>query len=272
MELLNDFGSLIELEGEKSYHFQALDDSYTYEFRENTVGTLYLLLEINRETEITFNLKRDCNIKMVLTAFGTAPYSIKFNVMDNANLNLFTSDSFIYDVKINKTVNLLNEYAQYKGYEYIYSNGLKIDGTFEVNHLAKNTKANGTFTYLGKGECVIDRNVVSRIEKGMDNADSSENIRGLMLDPHSRINAKPVLIISHDEVKAAHGCAIGTIDQNEVYYLMSRGLTREDAMKIICRSLVNPIIREIKDNEYLKIAKPIIEATIGEREHEHEHD
>jgi Fe-S cluster assembly scaffold protein SufB len=45
---------------------------------------------------------------------------------------------------------------------------------------------------------------------------------------------------------------------------MSRGLTYNDALRIICKSLINPILREINDDEFLNATKPILDKTIGE--------
>ena len=88
-------------------------------------------------------------------------------------------------------------------------------------------------------------------------------MKGILTSNDSKIDAKPVLIVDSLDVKASHGCAIGTIDENEIYYLMSRGLTREDAQRIISYSLIAPILREIDNLEFRELVEPKLLSAIG---------
>lgn len=230
-----------------------------------TVSNLYLLVNVLKsDKEININIKENSNVKIVIITTGDFSYALNIDLSNDASLSLFTADSLKNDVTINKTINLNGKNSNYKCYEYLSSLNNKVTGSFVVNHLNENTSAYGKFIYLASKNGYINRNVESYIEKGMKDSNSSENIKGVILDSSSRIDAKPILKIDYDDVHASHGCAIGTIDSNEIYYLMSRGLTKEDALKIICKSLINPIFREIKDEEFLNETKNILERTIGE--------
>ena len=96
----------------------------------------------------------------------------------------------------------------------------------------------------------------------MINSVSSETIKGVILGEKSRIIAEPILIIGCEDVHAAHGCAIGTLDDNEIYYLMSRGLSKSDAIKMIISSFIVPVLKHSKDEEYNNTIMSYLEKTI----------
>ena len=155
------------------------------------------------------------------------------------------------------------EGAEAKIYEFSSSSkDNSVIGKFMMVHNAKNTTAHGKFVYLSKDNSNITKDIISKINKGMDNSVSSEDIRGLILGEKSNINAKPILIIDCDDVHASHGCAIGTVDDNEVYYLMSRGLTKDEAMKIISKSLITPLLKASTSIDFNNVINPYLEKMI----------
>jgi len=233
-------------------------------FNKNYSGTLNLLVNVKDNKKINIILNENSNVKIIVITFGEFSYTLNIDIKDDSYLDLYTADYISKDASINKVINLKGINSSYKGYEYLACINNKLNGNFIVNHLNKSTSANGKFIYLVNKDGYINRNVESVITKGMIDSNSSENIKGVILDKTSRIDAKPVLKIDFDDVHATHGCAIGTIDSNEIYYLMSRGLTKDDALRIICKSLINPIYREIKDEEFLNATKEILDKTIGE--------
>jgi Fe-S cluster assembly protein SufD len=70
----------------------------------------------------------------------------------------------------------------------------------------------GTVTYLGK----------VKVEPGADGTDGEQSVRAMLLDRTATANAKPELEIYADDVKCAHGCAVGELDANGLFYLAAR--------------------------------------------------
>jgi Fe-S cluster assembly protein SufD len=62
------------------------------------------------------------------------------------------------------------------------------------------------------------------VEKGADGTDGSQSVRAMLLDRTATANAKPELEIHADDVKCAHGCAVGELDANALFYMAQRGL------------------------------------------------
>jgi Fe-S cluster assembly protein SufD len=86
----------------------------------------------------------------------------------------------------------------------------------------------GVVNYLGK---VL-------VEKGADGTDGSQSVRAMLLDRTATANAKPELEIHADDVKCAHGCAVGELDANALFYMAQRGLPPELAKQLMLQAFV----------------------------------
>ena len=76
--------------------------------------------------------------------------------------------------------------------------------------------------------------------------------RALLLNENVEFNAKPELEIYADDVKCSHGSTSGNIDENSIFYLMSRGLSYSDSKKLLTNGFLNEVIEKIT-NENIKI-------------------
>ncbi|TCM18567.1 Fe-S cluster assembly protein SufD [Novosphingobium sp. PhB165] len=76
------------------------------------------------------------------------------------------------------------------------------------------------------------------VERGADGTDAEQSVRAMLLDRTATANARPELEIYADDVKAAHGCAVGELDANGLFYLMSRGLTPPEAKRLMLQAFV----------------------------------
>ena len=90
--------------------------------------------------------------------------------------------------------------------------------------------AGGTATanYLGK---VL-------VEKGADGTDGEQSVRAMLLDRTATANARPELEIHADDVKCAHGCAVGELDANGLFYMAARGVPPEVAKRLMLQAFV----------------------------------
>lgn len=83
-------------------------------------------------------------------------------------------------------------------------------------------------TYLGK--VAVDRDA--------QKTDAEQSVRAMLLDRTATANAKPELEIYADDVKCAHGAAVGELDANGLFYLQSRGLPPTEARKLMLQAFV----------------------------------
>ena len=86
--------------------------------------------------------------------------------------------------------------------------------------------------------------------------------KALLLDDNSEFNSKPELEIYADDVKSSHGSTSGSIDENSIHYLMTRGLTKKEAIQLLINGFLNEIISEIKSSTLRKFVENKIELQI----------
>jgi len=97
-------------------------------------------------------------------------------------------------------------------------------------------KSNGT--YQGK----------IYVTKDAQKTDAYQLSKALVLSENSAFNSKPELEIYADDVKCSHGSTTGNIEQNSIFYLMSRGLSREQANKMLVEGFLNEVIETITES------------------------
>ena len=83
--------------------------------------------------------------------------------------------------------------------------------------------------------------------------DAYQLSKGLILEEDAEFSSKPELEIYADDVKCSHGSTSGNVDEDTIYYLMTRGLSRKESLKILVRGFLNDLILEIKDKDIKNI-------------------
>jgi Fe-S cluster assembly protein SufD len=103
---------------------------------------------------------------------------------------------------------------------------------------------NATGTYLGK----------VAVARDAQHTDSEQSVKAMLLDRSATANAKPELEIYADDVKCAHGCAIGELDPMGIFYLQARGIAPADAKKLMLQAFVAGVFEGAEDEEALTAA------------------
>ena len=89
------------------------------------------------------------------------------------------------------------------------------------------------------------------VERGADGTDGEQSVRAMLLDRGATANARPELEIFADDVKCAHGCAIGELDKNGLFYLASRGLPPAQAKALMLQAFLAEAFVGAEDEERL---------------------
>lgn len=120
-----------------------------------------------------------------------------------------------------------------------------LDYDSQQNHLATNT----TSDLLFKGALVDESRSVWQgmiyVAPGADKTDGYQANRNLLLSKQARADSIPGLEILANDVRCTHGATVGKIDADQVFYLMSRGIARPDAEKLIVEGFFDPIMQRI---------------------------
>ncbi|MDI4644785.1 Fe-S cluster assembly protein SufD [Cohnella hashimotonis] len=112
-----------------------------------------------------------------------------------------------------------------------------------------------------EGTAVI--NGVTKIEKGATRANGQQTEKVLMLSPKARGDANPILLIDEDDVKAGHAASVGQVNAEQVHYLMSRGISKTEAERLIIYGFLDPVVSEIPLESVREQLQRILERKLG---------
>ena len=127
-----------------------------------------------------------------------------------------------------------------------------------VNHLTENTKSYQLIkSVLGKDSKAVYQGKIF-VNSIAQKTDGYQLSKAILLDESSEFNAKPELEIYADDVKCSHGSASGSLDENSIFYLMSRGLNYQQSKELLINGFVLDVIEKITDKEIKNLVKSII--------------
>ena len=93
--------------------------------------------------------------------------------------------------------------------------------------------------------------------------DAYQLSKALLLNDNAEFNSKPELEIYADDVKCSHGSTSGSVDENSLHYLMTRGLTREDSIKLLIKGFLNDVVEFIKSSSVKKFVENKLEEQLN---------
>lgn len=137
-----------------------------------------------------------------------------------------------------------NAKSDYTGISFA-NDGQILDTGAKAIHAAPNTFSTINARSISKsGGQAIYRGLV-HFQENAKGSKSNVNCESLMLDNDSVSDTIPVMIIENDDVDLGHEAKIGRIDDSKIFYLMSRGLSEEDAKAMLVRGFAEPIAKEL---------------------------
>ncbi|MDP7115575.1 MAG: Fe-S cluster assembly protein SufB [Candidatus Woesearchaeota archaeon] len=112
-------------------------------------------------------------------------------------------------------------------------------------HVGKNTSSTITSKSISKDGGITSYRGLLSVQKGAKNAKSSVNCDALMMDNKSQSNTFPYMDVKEPTTDLAHEATVGKISQDQIFYLMSRGLDEQTATQMIVSGFVEPIVKEL---------------------------
>jgi Fe-S cluster assembly protein SufD len=138
------------------------------------------------------------------------------------------------------------------------------DVTTRLVHAVGNTQSTQLFKLIagGKSRGVYQGKV--SVAEGANGSDSRQTAKGLLLGERAEIDLKPELEILADDVKCAHGAAVGDLDPESLFYLRSRGLPESEARALLMRAFLEDAVGEIPDENVRGEVWSRVEAALAE--------
>ena len=196
--------------------------------------------------DLEISVSENISAKVLLFTNKNTKCALKIDLKENASLNfdlIFLNEDSINN--INATLN--GEYANLNLNILSLAKNSKKDFDITVTHLARETKSSVSNIGISfeNGKNIFNVNGI--IKPNMKNSDVRQITKGLILSPSGECVANPNLLIDFYDVKAYHGATIGKISDDDLFYLMSRGLTKNEAFMLVINGLLEPFIKEIED-------------------------
>lgn len=140
----------------------------------------------------------------------------------------------------------------------------KLNITTRAVHFGKNTESQMITRAVMREEASAIINGITKIEKGATKSNGQQTERVLMLSPKARGDANPILLIDEDDVMAGHAASAGQVNPEQVFYMMSRGISRSNAENLIIRGFLAPVVSDIPNQQLQALLKRYIERKLGQ--------
>ncbi|MEQ6377103.1 Fe-S cluster assembly protein SufD [Bacillaceae bacterium S4-13-58] len=105
-------------------------------------------------------------------------------------------------------------------------------------------------------------NGIGKIEHGATKSSAEQESRVLMLSKDARGDANPILLIDEDDVSAGHAASVGRVDPVQLYYLMSRGITKQEAERLVIHGFLAPVVDQLPIESVKSQLKEVIERKV----------
>lgn len=146
---------------------------------------------------------------------------------------------------------------------YFPGNGQQMEyDTLQV-HAAPRTKSNLLYKGALQGNAKTIFNGIIQVHKGAQRTDAYQANKNILLSSDAHADSIPTLEIEANDVRCTHGVTVGPIDEEVLYYLMSRGLSREEATRMLVVGFLVPVIDKIPVLKTRDKIREYIESRIG---------
>ncbi len=123
--------------------------------------------------------------------------------------------------------------------------GQHYDAGAKAIHLAPHTSSIITSKSISKGDGHSGFRGLVRVNRGAEGAQSKMVCDALLLDPHSRSDTYPYIDVSEDDAQIEHEATVSKVSEDQLFYLMSRGLNQEQATAMIVNGFLEPFVKEL---------------------------
>ena len=275
-EVINDFNSKINLKHKKAYKIsididEDIKDILEYKIEKAFVGIIEINVKENTSSNLIIKYISEeevfNNVKILVNTEENSFLNLTFiNLLNNKSNNFIAIENNINNnstiinnfidlgsnIKISNINSILNENSSYTlNNMYIGSNNNIIDMNYNIDITKKNSKATINCEGLLKGESKKSFKGIIDFKKGSSKSVGKELENVLLLSDKAKSKSLPMLLCHEEDVIGSHGVSTGKIEQDEMFYLMSRGLNKKTVEKLIIDAKFNKILNQIPDKKVI---------------------
>jgi Fe-S cluster assembly protein SufD len=127
-----------------------------------------------------------------------------------------------------------------------------------INHLTENTKSYQLIKSVLEDSSIAAYQGKIFVNSEAQKTDGYQLSKAILLNKESEFNAKPELEIYADDVKCSHGSASGSLNEDSIFYLMSRGLNYQQSRELLVNGFLLDVVEKITDSEIKNLIKNLI--------------
>ena len=244
-------------------------------------------LDVNKDITLDFNVNKPLVLNINITSKSNNTITIKYTgnsfAITKINTNLSNSNIKLNVINLldQEAYNFI-EFTNDLEDSYLTTNFIDLGGKVKLSNILTDlNSSNSTFDlnnlYLGSNEDIIDMNYLVNLNKsntnsnmvvegilkdnskksfkgtldfkeGSSNSIGHENENCILLSDTAKSKSLPMMLCHEESVDGAHGVSTGKIDEDRLFYLMSRGLSKEESIRLILNANINKIIDNIDDD------------------------
>lgn len=273
-DVLSNFNSKINLKHNKSDKItiditKDTDDVLELEIKKAYIGLLEINIEENIKTNliIKYKSKKDVfnNVKIVINTKENSYIDLTIiNLLNDKSKNFIAIENNISskakvinnfidigsDIKISNINTILNDKSYYTlNNMYIGKNNNIIDMNYNIDIIGKNAVGKINVEGLLNDNAKKSFKGIIDFKKGSTKSVGEEIENVLLLSERTNSKSLPMLLCHEEDVIGSHGVSTGKIDDEKLFYLMSRGLSKKEASDLMINAKFNKIINKIPNKE-----------------------
>jgi len=199
---------------------------------------------------VEINVGPSANLRFVeLQSWGQHVWNFtheKVRLERDANLDWIFGSTGSLVSKIFSEIELSGEGAKGTMSGFYFTDGVQhMDHDTQQNHLAPNTTSDLIFKGALRGRSRSVWQGMIYVAPGAQKTDGYQANRNLILSPNARADSIPGLEILADDVRCTHAATVGKIDEDQLFYLRSRGIPPREAARLIVEGFFEPIMQRI---------------------------
>lgn len=203
-----------------------------------------------KENDLNITLEENSHLVYITFNDGVKEISNKLNatLKQNATLEVYNVVTSNKNATINGLINLLETGSKVKIINLVLlGKNATLNSKIDIYHYQKNTESDLSNYAIAKDEATLILDNNATIKKASAKSIAHQSTKGLTLSSKAKIKALPNLYIDEYDVIANHACSIGSVNKEDLFYLMSRGLDEQVANKIVVMGYVKPILDHIEE-------------------------
>jgi Fe-S cluster assembly protein SufD len=182
----------------------------------------------------------------------------KDSTLDTLNVSLGASVA-----RVDLTADLLGSGANSDMLGLYFGDGDQhFDHNTRQDHIAPHAKSDLLYKGALDGKARAVFRGIIKVHRGAQQTDAYQTNRNLLLSPHARADSLPNLEIEADDVRCSHGASVGQLDQEQLFYLMSRGLSRSQAERLVVLGFLREVLSRLPLGGVVEKVTAIVESKL----------